>query len=95
MLNFQGGDGFFNEILNGFLLRHKAPFPPAPSDFIKAIETDGNSPVHGPDETGAENHQKEEDPLLVSSRQIGMGFSNSSVYHNNYLVMHVKNLQLI
>ncbi|PQQ00104.1 ceramide kinase [Prunus yedoensis var. nudiflora] len=27
-----GGDGFFNEILNGFLLsRHKAPYPPTPS----------------------------------------------------------------
>ncbi|GLT83963.1 hypothetical protein SLE2022_022240 [Rubroshorea leprosula] len=72
-----GGDGFFNEILNGLLLRHKAPFPPAPSDFIEAIGTDGSSPVHGPDEIGAENHQKEEDPLLVNPRQIGMGFSNS------------------
>ncbi|CAN0906129.1 Ceramide kinase [Linum grandiflorum] len=30
-----GGDGFFNEVLNGFLLfRLKAPYPPSPSDIL-------------------------------------------------------------
>ncbi|WCJ36440.1 Ceramide kinase [Euphorbia peplus] len=39
-----GGDGFFNEILNGFLLsRHKAPHPPSPSDFIHCEGSKGNS----------------------------------------------------
>ncbi|XVF11240.1 hypothetical protein REPUB_Repub08aG0009400 [Reevesia pubescens] len=43
------GDGFFNEILNGFLSSwHKAPFLPAPSDFLNALGNDGNSFVHDP-----------------------------------------------
>ncbi|KAI4320088.1 hypothetical protein MLD38_033602 [Melastoma candidum] len=33
-----GGDGFFNEVLNGLLCqRHKAPYPPAPADFVESL----------------------------------------------------------
>lgn len=71
-----GGDGFFNEILNGLLLRHKAPFPQVPSDFLEVIGNYGSPLVHHPDDTVADNHPKEEDPLLTSSQQDGAGLSN-------------------
>ncbi|XP_038877133.1 ceramide kinase isoform X3 [Benincasa hispida] len=42
-----GGDGFFNEILNGFLLsRHLAHYPPTPSDIIDFPQAEGNSTDH-------------------------------------------------
>ncbi|KGN50311.1 ceramide kinase isoform X2 [Cucumis sativus] len=42
-----GGDGFFNEILNGFLLsRHLAHYPPTPSDIIDCRQAEGNSTDH-------------------------------------------------
>ncbi|KAK4572525.1 hypothetical protein RGQ29_030809 [Quercus rubra] len=77
-----GGDGFFNEILNGFLSsRHKAPYPPSPSDITCPV--DGNSSFvihHGSSETVAETTYQNEDqsPLLSSARQQnGPGFSYS------------------
>ncbi|CAA7393051.1 unnamed protein product [Spirodela intermedia] len=37
-----GGDGFFNEILNGLLFsRHKAPSPPVPVEFANYFGNDG------------------------------------------------------
>ncbi|XVF08508.1 hypothetical protein REPUB_Repub07fG0009200 [Reevesia pubescens] len=73
-----GGDGFFNEILNGFLSSwHKAPFPPAPSDFLDALGNDGNSLVHIPNAACSEtHHNKESDPLLSSSAHRESGFSH-------------------
>ncbi|XVE63857.1 hypothetical protein DITRI_Ditri07aG0054900 [Diplodiscus trichospermus] len=73
-----GGDGFFNEILNGFLSsRHKAPFPPAPSDFLDALRNDGSPLVHDPNESCSETHNnKESDPLLSSSAHNELGFSH-------------------
>ncbi|XWS60125.1 hypothetical protein CRYUN_Cryun07bG0007500 [Craigia yunnanensis] len=73
-----GGDGFFNEILNGFLSsRHKAPFPPTPSDFLDALGNDGNSLVHNPNGAGSKtHHNKESDPLLPSLAQNESGFSH-------------------
>lgn len=39
-----GGDGFFNEILNGLLLsRHKAPYPPSPTDCNQALINNSNA----------------------------------------------------
>ncbi|XP_030934645.1 ceramide kinase isoform X1 [Quercus lobata] len=78
-----GGDGFFNEILNGFLSsRHKAPYPPSPSDITCPV--DGNSSFvihHGSSETVAETtsyQNEDQSPLLSSARQQnGSGFSNS------------------
>ncbi|XVE56428.1 hypothetical protein DITRI_Ditri04bG0008200 [Diplodiscus trichospermus] len=73
-----GGDGFFNEILNGFLSsRHKAPFPPAPSDFLDALGNEGNSLF--PDRNGAGSetpYNKDSDPLLPSLADKESGFSH-------------------
>lgn len=50
-----GGDGFFNEILNGFLsLWHKAPYPPAPADFVQSLGDYGDFSMHNTNERGDE-----------------------------------------
>ncbi|XP_057861117.1 ceramide kinase isoform X1 [Cryptomeria japonica] len=42
-----GGDGFFNEVLNGLLMgRHKAPYPPTPSEVQYYIQEDAST-IHG------------------------------------------------
>ncbi|KAG2692213.1 hypothetical protein I3760_08G041900 [Carya illinoinensis] len=68
-----GGDGFFNEILNGFLSsRHKAPYPPSPTDIIHSADGNGSSLVHhGSSGTVAETSYRNEDgsPLLSSTVQ--------------------------
>ncbi|KAF4364937.1 hypothetical protein F8388_020651 [Cannabis sativa] len=68
-----GGDGFFNEILNGFLKsRHKAPFPPAPSDFPHSNGVLDSSGVNDLNEVVAEPSQNEDQsPLLPSSKHNG------------------------
>lgn len=68
-----GGDGFFNEILNGFLKsRHKTPFPPVPSDFVHSIGHNGSSVVNDQNETVTETSQNEDhSPLLPSPRHNG------------------------
>ncbi|XP_022737487.1 ceramide kinase-like isoform X2 [Durio zibethinus] len=72
-----GGDGFFNEILNGFLSsRHKAPFPPAPSDFLDTLRNDVNSLDYASNVACSETHyNKESDPLLPSSAHNELGLS--------------------
>ncbi|XP_010320730.1 ceramide kinase isoform X2 [Solanum lycopersicum] len=41
-----GGDGFFNEILNGLLLsRHKCSYPPSPTELNHPVENNGDGPV--------------------------------------------------
>ncbi|XP_065871698.1 ceramide kinase isoform X2 [Euphorbia lathyris] len=75
-----GGDGFFNEILNGFLLsRHKAPHPPSPSDFIHYDGSKRNSVDHDPNakvrETAKQN--EEHSPLISNSLCNGSGLGNS------------------
>eukprot|EP00268_Persea_americana_P027727 TRINITY_DN27033_c0_g1_i3.p1 TRINITY_DN27033_c0_g1~~TRINITY_DN27033_c0_g1_i3.p1 ORF type:complete len:319 (+),score=69.80 TRINITY_DN27033_c0_g1_i3:194-1150(+) len=41
-----GGDGFFNEILNGLLSsRHKAPYPPTPTEVIQSVGNVDGSPA--------------------------------------------------
>lgn len=88
--NLQGGDGFFNEILNGYLRsRHKAPFPPAPSDFLDALGNDGSSLVHDPAGAGSGTHNEESYPLLPSLAHNELGFSHLGVYHDNYISMKV------
>ncbi|XP_010275379.1 PREDICTED: ceramide kinase-like isoform X2 [Nelumbo nucifera] len=70
-----GGDGFFNEILNGLLSsRHKAPYPPAPTDFVHLAENNNN--VYDANDTIPETPlQNERDPLLESSGPSRPGFS--------------------
>ncbi|KAE8703474.1 Ceramide kinase [Hibiscus syriacus] len=73
-----GGDGFFNEILNGYLSsRHKAPFPPVPSDFLDALGNDNNPLVNITTEADSESRNtKESDPLLSGSAHNESGFSH-------------------
>ncbi|XP_042508519.1 ceramide kinase isoform X2 [Macadamia integrifolia] len=71
-----GGDGFFNEILNGLLSpRYKASYPPAPTDFVHTAENTESNLVHHPNETTSKSsHQNE--PLLSNSGPNSSGFSN-------------------
>jgi ceramide kinase len=92
---FQGGDGLFNEILNGFLSsRHKAPYPPGPSDINFPVDGNGSVLIHhGSSETVAETTSQNDDrsPLLSSARQQnGSGLSNSSMYHNHFVSIQTK-----
>ncbi|KAI4323726.1 hypothetical protein L6164_023309 [Bauhinia variegata] len=73
-----GGDGFFNEILNGFLSpRHKAPNPPTPSDFNHSVKHNDGSMVHDESETIEETHNQTDAPLLPS-KQTTSTISNSN-----------------
>ncbi|XP_044506917.1 ceramide kinase-like isoform X3 [Mangifera indica] len=70
-----GGDGFFNEILNGFLSsRHKAPYPPAPSDFVHSVGSNDDSLAQKPDEKVAE--ASDQNDGQYSSQDNGLGPSN-------------------
>ncbi|KAF6146146.1 hypothetical protein GIB67_015584 [Kingdonia uniflora] len=65
-----GGDGFFNEILNGLLRsRHKAPYPPSPTEIIYATEYTDSIPISIPtaSSSGVSHQNGEHDPLLQSS----------------------------
>ncbi|KAI4332808.1 hypothetical protein L6164_017687 [Bauhinia variegata] len=75
-----GGDGFFNEILNGFLSpRHKAPNPPTPSDFIISVKDNHGSMVHDVSETVEETHNQTDDHFpLLPSQQTTSRISNSN-----------------
>ncbi|PRQ56512.1 putative ceramide kinase [Rosa chinensis] len=71
-----GGDGFFNQILNGFLSsRHKAPYPPTPSDFLDSASCNESLVVNDPSETVIEAYSQnnEQSPLLSSSNINGSG----------------------
>lgn len=74
-----GGDGFFNEILNGLLSsRLKAPYPPAPADFVHSVGSNDSVLVHDPNETDVETSCENEDhsPLLSSPRSNPIELSN-------------------
>ncbi|XP_052111263.1 ceramide kinase [Arachis duranensis] len=67
-----GGDGFFNEILNGFLSpRFKAPNPPTPSDFVHPADDNGDSSVLKENESAQEIPEQCEDkiPFISSEDQ--------------------------
>ncbi|XP_059459724.1 ceramide kinase isoform X3 [Corylus avellana] len=75
-----GGDGFFNEILNGFLSsRHKAPYPPSPTDIVHSVDGNGSVLIHhGSSGTvaGTTSQNEDQSPLLSTPRQEnGSGFS--------------------
>ncbi|KDP22456.1 hypothetical protein JCGZ_26287 [Jatropha curcas] len=85
-----GGDGFFNEILNGFLLsRHKAPFPPSPSDLRHSDENKGNGSVHESNEMchGTAYENGDSSPLISSSTCDGPEFgsfrSEDGLWHSD------------
>ncbi|PHT26423.1 hypothetical protein CQW23_33969 [Capsicum baccatum] len=72
----QGGDGFFNEILNGLLLsRHKCSYPPSPTELNHPIENNGsglvletNVDIRDPSDSG-----EDESPLLKQSTNLRTG----------------------
>lgn len=85
---FQGGDGFFNEILNGFLSpRLKAPYPPTPSDFVHLAKDSGDSSVLDENEILEETSSQSEDqfPLISSPKQHGSRISTSSEFRLSLL----------
>ncbi|CAN1190131.1 Ceramide kinase [Linum perenne] len=76
-----GGDGFFNEVLNGFLLfRLKAPYPPSPSDIVLNDGSKGRVLCHDKCEAIAGAPEVEDySPLLSYSNLKVMGFEKSSM----------------
>ncbi|XP_024982258.1 ceramide kinase-like [Cynara cardunculus var. scolymus] len=81
-----GGDGFFNEILNGILLsRHRAPYPPPPPDDDQTVETESNVLLHDPTVTVVEPSVSGEDesalllrPPLDQSQAIDLSIGSNS-----------------
>ncbi|PHT33360.1 Ceramide kinase [Capsicum baccatum] len=73
---YAGGDGFFNEILNGLLLsRHKCSYPPSPTELNHPIENNGsglvletNVDIRDPSDSG-----EDESPLLKQSTNLRTG----------------------
>ncbi|CAN4121771.1 unnamed protein product [Withania somnifera] len=69
-----GGDGFFNDILNGLLLtRHKCSYPPSPAELNHPIGNNDDGPVldtnvdiRDPSDSG-----EDESPLLKQSTNLG------------------------
>lgn len=68
-----GGDGFFNEILNGILLsRHRAPYPPLPPDNEQTVEIETDVLPHDPTVTiAAPSVFKEDESPLLSRSPLG------------------------
>nr|GMC92938.1 ceramide kinase isoform X1 [Ipomoea batatas] len=69
-----GGDGFFNEVLNGLLLsRHKASYPPRPTESIHPVENGSNGMAHDANGNTEEPSDNNEDlsPLLTHSELDG------------------------
>ena len=76
-----GGDGFFNEILNGFLSpRLKAAYPPTPPDFVHLAKDNGDSLTVDENERFEETSSQSEDqfPLISSSNHSQSRISNSN-----------------
>ncbi|KAL5723949.1 ceramide kinase [Ranunculus cassubicifolius] len=78
-----GGDGFFNEIMNGLLRsRHKAPYPPAPDEIMHSGSVSRNTAHKMEPETSHPNeaeypllHVSEHDRLVSSSYDENATFS--------------------
>lgn len=76
-----GGDGLFNEILNGLLSsRHKASYPPAPTDLVHSVGNDHSFLPQDQNEAvaGTSYGNEDESPLLPSARHDVSGISNLS-----------------
>ncbi|XP_058721934.1 ceramide kinase-like isoform X2 [Vicia villosa] len=76
-----GGDGFFNEILNGFLSpRLKAPYPPTPPGFVHLAKDKGDSLAADEDGIFEKTPSQIEDhlPLISSPNQPRSRILNSN-----------------
>lgn len=79
-----GGDGLFNEILNGILSsRLKTSYPPAPPDFMASLGKELNALVTDPNGTGASTFHPNEDqfPLFPTSRHDESEMPSFRMYH--------------
>ncbi|XP_068634886.1 ceramide kinase isoform X2 [Aristolochia californica] len=81
-----GGDGFFNEILNGFLLsRHNAPYPPAPAEFMNSVSNNKNHSGQGVSNSSSSSvgptldQGEDQEPLLRSPEAIASVHKNFRV----------------
>ncbi|KAG5603911.1 hypothetical protein H5410_025403 [Solanum commersonii] len=71
-----GGDGFFNEILNGLLLsRHKCSYPPSPTELNHPVENNDDGPVldTNVDIRDSSDSGEDESPLLKQSTDLRTG----------------------
>ncbi|KAJ8426995.1 hypothetical protein Cgig2_033853 [Carnegiea gigantea] len=79
-----GGDGLFNEILNGILSsRLKTSYPPAPPDFMASLGQELNALVTDPNGTDAGTFHPNEDqfPLFPTSRREESEMPSFRMYH--------------
>ncbi|KAL3524130.1 hypothetical protein ACH5RR_016964 [Cinchona calisaya] len=86
-----GGDGLFNELLNGLLLsRHKVPHPLRPTDSKHSAENDSNLSVHEADGNIEELSDPCEDhsPLLISVGHNGTQVPNLRPEADPYYAEH-------
>lgn len=87
-----GGDGLFNEVLNGLLSsRHKDPFPPPPPEFnfpgnrdkhqhcCNKNDINGSVSINDPSDTHSESLYKSDDhePLLSTPVSSGIGMQKA------------------
>ncbi|CAN4124886.1 unnamed protein product [Withania somnifera] len=67
----RGGDGFFNEILNGLLLlRHKCSYPPSPTELCYPAENNGSVLDTNVDIRDPSDSSEDESPLLKQSTNL-------------------------
>lgn len=77
---FQGGDGLFNEILNGLLLsRHKAPYPARPANVNQSVENTGSTDNSDGNNLEVSNCSEDHSPLLMDSGHNGSQVMNLSM----------------
>lgn len=77
-----GGDGLFNELLNGLLTsRFKTKFPPVPPDFMASPGEDPSTSVPDPSDiiAGTYNPTEDQFPLLPTSRHYDSRFPSSRI----------------
>ncbi|XP_031379911.1 ceramide kinase isoform X2 [Punica granatum] len=83
-----GGDGFFNEILNGFLsTRLKAAYPPAPADFVQSVGGYNDFSVDEP-VADTSSHDEDDSPLIPNN---ALGAEGDSSYTDGDLKFLVPN----
>lgn len=78
----QGGDGFFNEVLNGLLsTRYKASYPPVPADFLQSLGENKNIFLSSTDEPATDTSDQNEDQFpLIPDSDIGCSGVNTCFF---------------
>lgn len=77
---FQGGDGLFNEILNGLLLsRHKASYPARPANANQSVENTESTDNSDGNNLEVSDRSEDNSPLLTNSGHNGSQVMNLSM----------------